>query len=131
VLFCDLDDFKEVNDTLGHSVGDRVLRAVGDRVRGAVRDTDLVARIGGDELLVVLQHLHAVDEALTVADQIRRAVVAPIDVDGRTVRVGVSIGVAMLAAGDSSDAVIARADAAMYAVKDGNRASDPQLAFEV
>lgn len=131
VLFCDLDQFKEVNDTLGHSVGDRVLTVVAERVRGAVRDTDLVARIGGDELLVVLQHLHAVDEALTVADQIRVAVGAPIEVDGHQLQIGVSIGVSMVAAGDSSDAVIARADAAMYMVKDGNRRPDPQLAFEV
>jgi diguanylate cyclase (GGDEF)-like protein/PAS domain S-box-containing protein len=131
VLFCDLDEFKAVNDTLGHSVGDRVLRIVADRVRSAVRGSDLVARIGGDELLVVLEHLHAVDEALTVADQIRVAVNAPIEVDGHELHVGVSIGVSMVTTGDSSDAVIARADAAMYMVKDGNRGPDPQLAFDV
>jgi len=129
VLFCDLDDFKAVNDTFGHSTGDCVLREVAERVRSAVRDTDLVARLGGDELLVVLQHLHGADEALAVADQIRAAVAPAIVVAGGVVSVGISIGVAMVVPGDSSDDVITRADAAMYRVKQGSRAADPQLPF--
>jgi diguanylate cyclase (GGDEF)-like protein/PAS domain S-box-containing protein len=121
VLFCDLDGFKAVNDSFGHAVGDVVLRSVADRVRGAVREDDLVARIGGDEMLVVLQHLHGVEEALVVADQIRRAVSPPIEARGARVVVTMSIGVAMVVPGDSSDAVVARADAAMYQVKEAGR----------
>jgi diguanylate cyclase (GGDEF)-like protein/PAS domain S-box-containing protein len=121
VLFCDLDGFKAVNDTHGHAVGDLVLRTVADRVRGAVREDDLVARIGGDEMLVVLQHLHGVEEALAVADQIRRAVGQAIEGPHGRVSVTMSIGVAMVVPGDSSDAVIARADAAMYQVKEAGR----------
>jgi diguanylate cyclase (GGDEF)-like protein len=131
VLFCDLDGFKAVNDTHGHAVGDLVLRTVADRVRGAVREDDLVARIGGDEMLVVLQHLHGVDEALAVADQIRQAV-APV-IEGRAGRVAVtmSIGVAMVVPGDTSDEVIARADAAMYQAKEAGRDGVQRLPLDL
>jgi diguanylate cyclase (GGDEF)-like protein/PAS domain S-box-containing protein len=121
VLFCDLDSFKSVNDTFGHAVGDSVLRTVAHRVRDGVREDDLVARIGGDELLVVLQHLHGVEPALAVADQIRRTVSQGIDGPDGPIVVTMSIGVAMVMPGDTSDAVIARADAAMYRVKEAGR----------
>jgi diguanylate cyclase (GGDEF)-like protein/PAS domain S-box-containing protein len=121
VLFCDLDGFKAVNDTYGHAVGDVVLKAVADRVRGAVREDDLVARIGGDELLVVLEGLHGVKDAVAVADQIRLAVAEPVEGLERPVVVTMSVGVAMVVTGDTSDAVIARADAAMYRAKESGR----------
>ena len=121
VLFCDVDGFKAVNDTYGHAIGDIVLRTVAARVRGTVREGDLVARIGGDELLIVLHHLHGVDEALAVADQIRRSVAEPVATAQGPVGVTASIGVAMVVPGDTADAVVARADAAMYRVKEAGR----------
>jgi diguanylate cyclase (GGDEF)-like protein/PAS domain S-box-containing protein len=121
VLFCDLDDFKTVNDTHGHAVGDLVLKEVAGRVRHAIREGDLVARIGGDELLVVLHHLHGVEEAMVVAEEIRRATSKP--VGGHTVPVVVtmSVGVTMVVHGDTADDVIARADQAMYRAKEAGR----------
>jgi diguanylate cyclase (GGDEF)-like protein/PAS domain S-box-containing protein len=131
VLFCDLDGFKGVNDTYGHAVGDLVLRTVAERVRGGVREDDLVARIGGDELLVVLQHLHGVDEALAVADQIRQAVSAAVEGPDGPIVVTMSIGVAMVVPGDTSDAVIARADTAMYRVKEAGRDGVQRLPLDL
>ena len=130
VLFCDLDRFEVVNDTYGHAVGDLVLRAVAARVRSAVRAADIVGRIGGDELLVVLHHLHDVNEALAVADQIRRATSQPIAGPHGPVSVTVSIGVTMISPGDTSDDVIARADEAMYRAKEAGRDGVQRLPFE-
>jgi diguanylate cyclase (GGDEF)-like protein len=121
VLFCDLDDFKEVNDGCGHAVGDAVLREVAARVRGSVREDDLVARIGGDELLVVLHHLHGVDEALSIADDIRQSTCRPIDGPSGPLVVTMSIGVTMVEKGDTADDVVARADQAMYRAKQAGR----------
>ena len=130
VLFCDLDRFKVVNDTYGHAVGDLVLRAVAARVRSSVRAADVVGRIGGDELLVVLHHLHDVNEALAVADQIRRAASQPIAGPHGPVSVTISIGVTMVSPGDTSDDVIARADEAMYRAKEAGRDGVQRLPFE-
>jgi len=131
VLFCDLDGFKEVNDTFGHAVGDVVLREVSARVRGSVREDDLVARIGGDELLVVLHHLHGVDEALSVADDIRRATCVPIAAPPGPLVVTMSIGVTMVDKGDSADDVIARADQAMYRAKQAGRDGVQRLPLDL
>jgi diguanylate cyclase (GGDEF)-like protein/PAS domain S-box-containing protein len=131
VLFCDLDGFKAVNDTFGHAVGDLVLKEVAARVRTSIRDDDLVARIGGDELLVVLHHLHGVDEALSVADDIRRAVSRPVAGPGADLSVTMSIGVTMVVKGDTADDVIARADEAMYRVKQAGRDGVLQLPLDL
>jgi diguanylate cyclase (GGDEF)-like protein/PAS domain S-box-containing protein len=131
VLFCDLDGFKAVNDTLGHAVGDLVLREVATRVRVSVRDDDLVARIGGDELLVVLHHLHGVDEALSVADDVRRATGRPISGPSGPITVTMSIGVTMVVKGDTADDVIARADQAMYRAKEAGRDGVQRLPIDM
>jgi len=131
VLLMDLDGFKEVNDTFGHAVGDVVLREVSARVRGSVREDDLVARIGGDELLVVLHHLHGVDEALSVADDIRRATCVPIAAPPGPLVVTMSIGVTMVDKGDSADDVIARADQAMYRAKQAGRDGVQRLPLDL
>jgi diguanylate cyclase (GGDEF)-like protein/PAS domain S-box-containing protein len=131
VLFCDVDGFKTVNDTHGHAIGDIVLRTVASRVRGTVREGDLVARIGGDELLVVLHHLHGVDEALAVADQVRRSVAEPVATARGPVGVTMSIGVAMVVPGDTADAVVARADSAMYRVKEAGRDGVQRLPLDL
>lgn len=121
VLFCDLDGFKQVNDTHGHAIGDEVLAAVAARVRASVREGDMVARLGGDELLVVLEHLHGIEDALAIADQIRRTVSQPIATRAGALRLTASIGATMVVPGDTSDSVIARADQAMYAAKEAGR----------
>ncbi|MEI2785813.1 MAG: PAS domain S-box protein [Candidatus Nanopelagicales bacterium] len=121
VLFCDLDTFKQINDTYGHVSGDDVLRTVVDRIRGAVRASDVVARMGGDEFLVVLDGIHGMAEALQIAEQIRLAVGAPIVVADTTVTATLSIGVILRKPGEHPDVLISRADTAMYAAKGAGR----------
>jgi diguanylate cyclase (GGDEF)-like protein/PAS domain S-box-containing protein len=118
LLFCDLNRFKQVNDELGHAAGDRLLVTVAERLRTAVRGADLVARLGGDEFVVVCQDVHDADEALAVAARIVEAMRAPLTLAGRQVTPSTSIGVA-LAAGhtDRVEALLARADQAMYQAK--------------
>jgi diguanylate cyclase (GGDEF)-like protein len=119
VLFCDIDRFKAINDEFGHAAGDAVLQVLGERIRSTIRSNDVAARIGGDELLVVLTGVRDADDAVAVAEKIRAAAVKPIIVDGAALHTGLSIGVALLEPGESVDAVVARADAAMYAAKRG------------
>ncbi len=117
VLFADLDDFKLVNDSFGHAIGDRVLRAIAERLRACVGDEDLVARLGGDEFAVVLDH-HPADAEPT-GERMLAALREPFLVDGRRIGVGASIGLVVPEPGEplSADALLRRADAAMYASK--------------
>lgn len=121
VMFCDLDNFKTINDTLGHAVGDHVLHTIAKRVRGSVRDQDIVARMGGDEILVVLAGVHDATDADHVAQKIRRAVRPAIPVGETSVDCTVSIGLTLMRPDDTADAVIARADQAMYQAKQQGR----------
>jgi diguanylate cyclase (GGDEF)-like protein len=117
VMLLDLDDFKPINDRFGHAAGDAVLKEVALRLRGCLRETDTVARIGGDEFAVLLDDPHAggVD---AVAQRIAAAVREPCWVDGERIAVGVSIGVAFDQSGDAdTDRLLSDADAAMYAAK--------------
>ncbi|WP_375493659.1 putative bifunctional diguanylate cyclase/phosphodiesterase [uncultured Jatrophihabitans sp.] len=117
VLFCDLDDFKNVNDSLGHGVGDHVLVEIGERIRRSVRVGDTVARFGGDEFTILFEDLD-VDDALPIASTLLRAFARPIVVDGRTIPLGASIGLASAIAGTvTSDEVLRNADVAMYLAK--------------
>jgi diguanylate cyclase (GGDEF)-like protein len=115
VLFCDLDDFKPINDRYGHDAGDAVLSRVAQRITATLRDHDVVARIGGDEFLA---YCPDVDEAAAVAlrHRVEDVLRAPIDWHGTTLRVGATVGVAVTAPGryTSPDDLIAAADAAMY-----------------
>ena len=115
LLFCDLDQFKPVNDEHGHHVGDAVLCQVADRLNECVRLSDVVARTGGDEF-VVLAHGATDAEAADLADRIAVAIHVPFTVDGIEIRVGVSVGVARTDA-PLSDTTLARADRAMLADK--------------
>lgn len=123
VLFCDLDDLKTVNDQLGHAAGDAVIIAAAHRAAGQLADSDLIARFGGDELLVVLTDVKDLEDAAATAERLRRALSEPVPLPGsdREVAGSTSIGVALVRPGETADQVISRADHAMYEAKTGGR----------
>jgi diguanylate cyclase (GGDEF)-like protein/PAS domain S-box-containing protein len=123
VLFCDMDKFKAVNDTHGHAAGDEVLRVMADRVRACLRNTDdLGARVGGDELLVVLHGVKDLESAVAVAEKLRLSAARPVPVpDGAAVETTMSIGVTLALPGEKTEALVARADEAMYRAKQTGR----------
>ncbi len=120
VMFLDLDGFKDVNDRHGHAAGDAVLRGVADRLRAGVRPSDTVARVGGDEFVILMEN--ATDAGLeALRSRLRRAVCAPIEVEGQTLNVGVSVGVARADRGAMTPQdLLSRADARMYDAKRGS-----------
>jgi len=118
VLFIDLDDFKHVNDTLGHAHGDRLLALVAERLRTLARSADTVARLGGDEFALLLENIGSSDEALMVARRVISALAVPFELAGQPVMASVSIGVAFRSTADTSvDDLIQEADSAMYEAK--------------
>lgn len=118
VLFLDLDHFKEINDTLGHDAGDRLLSSVAQRVQECVREGDLVARLGGDEFAIVLDDVADPDDARMVAEKILKALREPHDLGETQKPVGTSIGIAAFPeAGREPDELIKAADEAMYVAK--------------
>ncbi len=123
VMFIDLDGFKTVNDTLGHEVGDLVLRETAQRMLSCVRETDTVARVGGDEFLVVATGLHTDEDAALIADKlVHRAAEPVILADGLQASVGASVGVALCkVCGEDADLMIKAADTAMYKVKNSGK----------
>ncbi|SDN48654.1 diguanylate cyclase CdgB [Streptomyces wuyuanensis] len=116
VLFCDLDGFKSINDRFGHNTGDAVLIEVARRLTTGVRDGDTVARLGGDEFVVLADGLGAADAA-DLAVRLRNAIIPPIRVDGRAVRVGASFGIGWAVCGMSVEEVLQSADQRMYIEK--------------
>ena len=117
VLFLDLDDFKKVNDSLGHAVGDELLVATASRLTTCVRPGDTIARLGGDEFAVLLEDVDGMTDVVTVAERISTALSTSFQLGGRDVFIGVSIGIASLEMGDSPDEVLRNADLAMYFAK--------------
>lgn len=122
VLFVDLDFFKQVNDTLGHLVGDLILRRVAERMLCCVREVDTVARAGGDEFLVVLSNISEKKEAALVADKMIESISKPFCIEGQEALIGASIGIVIVP--DDGEEVIdllGKADRAMYTSKHGGR----------
>jgi diguanylate cyclase (GGDEF)-like protein len=117
LAFLDLDGFKAVNDRHGHAAGDWVLGRVGRLIAGSVRASDVVARVGGDEFVVLLWNLSEAQAAAKARSFEETAEASPFERDGCRYEIGLSAGFTMLTAEDSGDAALARADAAMYARK--------------
>jgi diguanylate cyclase (GGDEF)-like protein/PAS domain S-box-containing protein len=122
LLCIDLDRFKEVNDSLGHALGDELLRIVSKRLRGCVREGDTVARLGGDEFAIVQCGIDGPDDAGALADRILKAISEPFDIKGYTVKIAASIGIA-LAPDHAADAetILKVADVALYQAKSAGR----------
>ena len=124
VLCLDLDRFKSVNDTLGHSVGDKLLKAVASRLTGCIDERDFLARLGGDEFAVVQPNIGRPEDASTLAARIIERLNEPYEIEGQQLDIGVSIGLAIAPAdGKSADQLLKNADLAMYRAKADGRGS--------
>ena len=122
VLFIDLDNFKRVNDTLGHAVGDQLICHVARRLRAAVRNEDIVARLGGDEFVVVISDVHAASQVLHVVDKILAVMVAPYQIAERELFNSCSVGIGVYPTdGTSSSDLLKNADTAMYHAKSSGK----------
>jgi len=118
VLFLDLDDFKRVNDTLGHSSGDSLLQLASQRILESVREDDTVARIGGDEFVIVMEHYVHQHEVTAVARRLVSTFGSPFVVNGTTLSLGISVGITVYPEdGVDADTLIKNADIAMYRAK--------------
>ncbi|WP_370640970.1 MULTISPECIES: putative bifunctional diguanylate cyclase/phosphodiesterase [unclassified Pantoea] len=121
-LCLDLDNFKNVNDVLGHQIGDELLRAVAKRLRGSLRDQDTLARIGGDEFAVVLPNMQDAQEAAAIAQRLIAAIQPPINVEGHSLSVGLSVGIALTSqATNTPEHMLRCADMALYEAKRNGR----------
>ncbi len=117
VLFLDLDDFKRVNDSLGHAEGDRLLIAAAERFQSCARAADTVSRLGGDEFAILIEHVAGSDGRPELLQRLEEAMTYPFALSGNQVQVSASIGVATAIPGDTADDLLRNADVAMYAAK--------------
>jgi diguanylate cyclase (GGDEF)-like protein len=121
-MYCDIDHFKAINDTYGHHVGDEALREFAKRLSASVRKTDSVARLSGDEFVIILADMKSEDEAEIVARKIVQAMEVEFSTAGKHYRVTTSVGVAILHADDSEpQSLLRRADQALYQAKSAGR----------
>ena len=121
-MVLDMDNFKKVNDSLGHAAGDLLLVEFAKRLQGALRESDLVARLGGDEFTVIAEGLKDTGDAVAIADKIIATMRDPIDIDGRVLSASTSIGLALCREGDTPQTLMQRADKALYEAKGAGRA---------
>ncbi len=121
VLWCDIDNLKQINDQLGHRIGDVVISAVADRLKGAVRHQDIVGRIGGDEFVIVLAHCPDEPTLRRVATNVQTAASAPVNTDLGEIPVTVSVGAVLAVATTDPDVALSRADHALYVAKRAGR----------
>lgn len=121
LLFIDLDQFKQINDTLGHPCGDRLLCIVADRLRGMLRPEDFVARFGGDEFVVFQQNIQSVEAAAALSRRIVERLTERYEIDRHLVEIGASIGIAMTSPGITADNLLKHADMALYRAKADGR----------
>ncbi|NGZ98868.1 MAG: hypothetical protein CV089_22635, partial [Nitrospira sp. WS110] len=118
LMLLDLDQFKPVNDTLGHNVGDQVLKLVAERLHECVREVDTVARMGGDEFTIILEGLMCEEDITLVAERITKSLAQPFQIDTHQALIGVSIGITVYPTDDHDvDELLKHADAAMYRAK--------------
>jgi diguanylate cyclase (GGDEF)-like protein len=124
VLCIDLDHFKSVNDTYGHSIGDKLLKQASARLWGTTRETDLLARLGGDEFSLLLRPVDKPSEAATIAERIVKTMSSPFSIDGHQIAVGSSVGIAMAPQdGSTPDVLMKNADMALYRAKSEGRST--------
>ena len=124
VLCIDLDHFKAVNDTLGHAIGDEVLKQVSARLWGTTRETDILARLGGDEFSLLLRPVEHPADAAKVAERIVKAIAAPFQIQGHHILIGASVGIAMAPSdGKATDTLMKNADLACYKAKSEGRSA--------
>ena len=124
VLCIDLDHFKSVNDTLGHAIGDKVLKQVSARLWGTTRETDVLARLGGDEFSLLLRPIDKPGDAAAIAERIVRTMAAPFMIDGHQIAIGASVGIAIAPEdGDTTDVLMKNADMALYRAKSEGRST--------
>jgi diguanylate cyclase (GGDEF)-like protein len=118
----DLDNFKKINDSMGHSVGDALLQSVAKRLQACIRASDTVSRQGGDEFVVLLTEVTMAQDAVVVAGKLITAMFEPHLIGSHRVRITVSIGISLYPAdGEGAESLLSRADAAMYAAKKSGR----------
>lgn len=121
-LFIELDRFKSINDTMGHRVGDEVLRSVARRLKGSLRESDYLFRIGGDEFAVILNHLTRDTDAAIIAEKILRVMNDALSIEGKSIYLGSSIGISIYPKdGEDADILIRKADTALYEAKKERR----------
>ena len=122
VLFIDLDEFKTINDSLGHLAGDKLLQVVATRLQACVRESDVVARLAGDEFTIMVDDLNKTEDAGKVAEKLLRALANPIEVGEHKLAISASVGISCYPIdGDDSETLLKNADAAMYAAKESGR----------
>jgi diguanylate cyclase (GGDEF)-like protein/PAS domain S-box-containing protein len=122
LMFLDIDHFKEINDTLGHTIGDEVLQAVSGLLRESLRGVDTIARLGGDEFTIILENITHVDQAIVVAEKIQKAFSDPVVIQEREIFVTASIGITLYPRdAEDIDALLQTADIAMYRAKEEGR----------
>jgi diguanylate cyclase (GGDEF)-like protein/PAS domain S-box-containing protein len=122
VMFLDLDRFKSVNDTMGHAIGDRLLKVVADRLSRCIRDSDTVARLGGDEFVIILNAINSADDVVCIAEKVQRILAKPVTLGDHEIYTTASIGIALFPLdGTDVNTLLKNADIAMYQAKEQGR----------